>query len=457
MLKHYQRSVGWVFRLMDVAVIALFWLAAFEVRFHTPLLEVTKGFPEKTDYLALMPGVVLVWGLVFESLGVYGSRRILRRVDEALLLLKAHTLSFLIFLSFLFLVTGHTYSRAVLLLFLGLSGAGLLSFRLALRSILRFLRRRGHNLRTVVIVGRGALADTVAELIQAYPDLGLRIVGRVEAQGEGNICLKDLDRFLEKHPPDQVILAILHEDYAHLEPVLRLLKAYAVELMLVPEVYAHLTLGCTVEDFEGLPVVHLNGSPLDGSKWVLKRSLDAITASLLLLVLSPLFGLIALLIRLSSRGPIFYKQERMGLDGKTFHMFKFRSMVAHAEEASGAVWAKKHDSRRTPLGCFLRATNLDELPQLVNVIRGDMSLVGPRPERPCFVEEFRKIIPGYMLRHRVKAGMTGWAQVNGWRGQTSLSKRVEYDIYYIRHWSFLFDVKILLLTLWKGFRDDNAY
>jgi len=212
-----------------------------------------------------------------------------------------------------------------------------------------------------------------------------------------------------------------------------------------------------VEEFEGLALICLQGSSLYGWDRVLKRSLDVAVAGSVLVLSAPILAMIAILVKLTSAGPVLYRQERMGLDGQTFAMLKFRSMRVGAENESGPVWAKAGDARRTKVGAFLRATSLDELPQLWNVFKGEMSLVGPRPERPVFIEGFRQQIPKYMLRHKMKAGITGWAQVNGWRGSSSLEKRIEYDLYYIEHWSLWFDLKILWLTLWKGLVSRNAY
>jgi Undecaprenyl-phosphate glucose phosphotransferase len=231
----------------------------------------------------------------------------------------------------------------------------------------------------------------------------------------------------------------------------------AIDLQIIPDYSPFLALGAAVESFGGVPLIVLNDSPLRGYRAWLKRLMDFTLAGLGLLVLSPLLLLIAAMVRCTSRGPILYRQERMGLDGRTFGMLKFRSMKVDAEEKTGAVWAIKNDDRRTWVGSFLRSTSLDELPQLWNVLTGEMSLVGPRPERPVFVGKFRQEIPNYMLRHRVKTGITGWAQVNGWRGDTSLEKRIECDIYYIRNWSLWLDIKILFLTVFKGFVNPNAY
>jgi len=218
-----------------------------------------------------------------------------------------------------------------------------------------------------------------------------------------------------------------------------------------------MTLRAQVDDLDGIPLISLREGPLMGWAAVYKRAFDVVVSGVALGVVSPLIALIALAVRVTSGRPVLFLQERMGLDGRVFRMIKFRSMEQGAEDASGPVWTMPGDQRRTRLGAFLRRTSLDELPQLWNVLRGDMSLVGPRPERPVFIEQFRREIPGYMLRHKIKAGLTGWAQVHGWRGNTSLHERVEHDLYYIQHWSLALDVRILWLTVWRGILHRNAY
>jgi Undecaprenyl-phosphate glucose phosphotransferase len=272
--------------------------------------------------------------------------------------------------------------------------------------------------------------------------------------GIDSIRVRELVRELKV---DQVLIALSRQHYADLDEILRTLRDETVDIQLVPDIHEYVTLGCAVEDFDGLPLVNLNDSPLEGWGALAKRFTDMILAAGALFVLSPLLGLLATLIRLTSPGPVFFKQERMGLDGRTFWMLKFRSMRMNAEAETGAVWAQKGDERRTVLGGFLRATSLDELPQFWNVLLGEMSLVGPRPERPVFVQKFRNEIPHYMLRHKVKAGITGWAQINGWRGNTALDRRIECDLYYIRNWSYFLDLKILAVTCWRGFINKNAY
>jgi Undecaprenyl-phosphate glucose phosphotransferase len=263
--------------------------------------------------------------------------------------------------------------------------------------------------------------------------------------------------FVREEAIDQVFVALPLEAYAQLPRLVEGLDDVPVDVRVVPDFSRYMNLKSSVEEFEGLAFICLQGSPVYGWDRVLKRGFDVLVAGALLLLMSPFLGLIAVLVKLTSKGSILYRQERMGLDGGTFRMLKFRSMRVDAEEESGPVWAQVGDPRRTRVGAFLRATSVDELPQLWNVVKGEMSLVGPRPERPVFIQEFRQRIPRYMLRHMMKAGITGWAQVNGWRGNTSLEKRIEYDLYYIEHWSLWFDVRILWLTLWKGLVSRNAY
>ena len=267
---------------------------------------------------------------------------------------------------------------------------------------------------------------------------------------------EDVPNLLQKMEIDQLIVALPLEDNDYLTKVMEYIGDSIVDIKIIPDIYQFVSVGGTIEEFDGLPVISLQTTPLEGLNLVLKRAVDILLASILIIVLSPLMLLLALLVKLSSRGPVFYSQERVSVDGTPFTILKFRTMTSDAE-SSGPGWTKPGDSRVTKIGSFMRSTSLDELPQLLNVLRGDMSIVGPRPERPVYISEFRKHIPHYMLRHKVPAGMTGWAQVHGWRGDTSIDKRIEFDLYYIENWSLLLDIKILWLTLFSGFRNKNAY
>lgn len=472
MLKQYQHVVGGAFRVVDVCVIGVAWVAAFYLRFAVPIIPIREGVPPFANYLGLLPLVMALWTLVFSSLNVYRSRRMLRRTHEAHLILKAHGVAMLFFiaLSYLFydLISNDPQSRVsrvVMLYFAVLGGFALVIFRLGLRNLLREARRKGHNLRHILIVGEGPSVELLVARLEKFPELGLRIKGIVTHETSKRKTLHGkpvVGHFgevarLANEGVDQLLIVLPRAQYGDIDRILGSLKNETVDIRLIPDVHEYVTLGCEIEEFEGLPIVNLNDSPLDGWGSILKRATDLALSSLGLVLTGPLLLLIAGLVRLSSKGAILYRQERMGLDGRTFQMLKFRSMKSGAEEENGAVWAQRSDPRRTKIGAFIRATSLDELPQLWNVLKGEMSLVGPRPERPIFVKKFRDEIPHYMLRHKVKAGITGWAQVNGWRGNTSLDRRIEFDLYYIRNWSYVLDLKILALTLLKGFINRNAY
>ncbi|MDR3606073.1 MAG: undecaprenyl-phosphate glucose phosphotransferase [Oligoflexia bacterium] len=466
MLKRYHQIVGGVFRVIDTCVIGGTWLLSFYLRFDLPVIAVTKGLPRFSKYAALTPLIMILWALVFSGMKVYQSRRMLRRTHEVHLILRAHGAALLLFITLTYLFSEYRYSRGVVFYFGALGGFLLVVFRLSLRNVLRSIRKKGYNLRHMIVVGEGPALETLIHRMDKFPELGCRVSGAVvheksQAQSVGGKPVighyGDIGRLVHDRGIDQVMIALPRSQYGDLDRVLDSLKDEPVDLQLIPDIHEYVTLGCEIEDFDGLPIVNLNDSPLAGWGGMAKRLTDIVMSGIALVLFAPLFALIAFAVKLSSRGPVFYSQERTGLDGHTFNMLKFRSMRIDAEKETGAVWATPQDGRRTPIGTFLRATSLDELPQLWNVLKGDMSLVGPRPERPVFVHQFRHQIPHYMLRHKVKAGITGWAQINGWRGNTSLDRRIECDLYYIRNWSYGMDWKILFMTLWKGFINKNAY
>ena len=470
MLKRYQHTFGLLHRAIDIGVIVAAWLGSYWIRFSlpplTPSLEVRKGLPEFATYAALAPLVAALWLGALTWMRLYESKRLVGRVREAMLVMKAHGVALLAFIAITYLFEEYKYSRLVILYFAVLGGVGLVGSRLVLRTALRRMRAHGFNLRHVLAVGEGELLKRLIQRLEAFPELGLRVHGVVMPGSCADVTFsgkpvlgsfEDITELLQHEKVDEVLIALPPTRGAQLERLLERLKDETIDVCVVPDVYRYVTLGCEVEDFDGLPVVRLNDSPVMGWAAVAKRVTDATLSAVMLVVLSPLLLFIALLVKLTSPGPVLYAQERMGLDGRSFRMLKFRSMRVDAESASGAVWASKADARRTRFGTLLRRTSLDELPQLWNVLRGDMSLVGPRPERPVFVRQFRNEIPHYMLRHKVRAGITGWAQVNGWRGNTSLARRIECDLFYIRNWSYALDLKILTMTLWKGFLDKNAY
>lgn len=466
MLTHYQRTFGYILPVMDAAVMVAAWLASYWVRFTIEPIPVTKGFPLFSSYASLSPLVAVLWISVFALMRVYESRRMLGRLNELRLIWKAHGVALLGFIAVTYMFEEYKYSRVVMLNFALLGGVALGVFRMSLRGALRSLRARGFNLRYVLAVGEGSAMESLIERLDQFPELGLRVKGVVARQGSplqsvGGVPVLghfgEISELIARTHVDEVLIALPASQTEDLNRLLGLLADETLDIRVIPDVLRYVTLRCGIEEFDGVPIVRINDSPLIGWGAWAKRLTDVVLAAVAFVLLLPLLGLLALLVKLTSPGPVLYVQERMGLDGRSFPMLKFRSMCIDAEGDSGPIWAERTDARRTTFGTLLRKTSLDELPQLWNVLLGHMSLVGPRPERPVFVHRFRKEIPHYMLRHKVRAGITGWAQVNGWRGNTSLDRRIECDLFYIRNWSYMLDLKILVLTLLKGFIHKNAY
>jgi Undecaprenyl-phosphate glucose phosphotransferase len=467
MLKQKRQLFEYLFMVADVAVVSIAWVLAYWIRFASDLVPADKGVPEFWHYLSLMPFIWLIWAFVFRRMGLYRPMRGVRRTREMWILVNANALAILLLIAitYLFREKSVPFSRLVFGYFWLLSTVLTALQRGVLRFLLRELRRKGYNLRYMVIVGTGKVAADMVSRIRLHQELGIQLVGCLareasERRGPGGLPVvgtySDLGELVRHSEIDQVLIALPLEDHHRLPEIMTTLGDTYVDIKIIPDIYQFASVGGSIEEFEGLPVVSLQSSPLDGVHMFSKRALDLLLGTVSLIILSPLLLLIAVLIKLTSRGPIFYRQERVSFDGSPFPILKFRTMYADAE-ASGPGWTRPGDLRVTPLGRILRSTSLDELPQLLNVLRGDMSIVGPRPERPVFIEEFRRRVPRYMLRHKVPAGMTGWAQVHGWRGDTSIDKRIEFDLYYIENWSLLFDLKILCMTIVSGFRGRNAY
>jgi len=446
----------------DLCLIAICWVLAYWIRFH--LMHVTDVPPFRDYALQLIP-ILVVWGIAFRTFDLYRPNRLGSRVSEWFDVAKASTLGALILVSIMtFAFRGYEYSRLVILIFLAQSIVAVSLARAALREALRFARRHGYNLRYAIVVGGGEPAAEVLRILNRRRDVGIFVLGLLSDKKEvpENVRwlggIEDVRTVLDRQQVDIVFIALPHADASRLTAVLSGIGDDPIAIHLVPDVFSLVPARGGIEEFEMVPFIHLRESRLYGLNRVLKRAFDLVFGGLGLAVAAPIMLAIAVGLKLTMPGPVLYHQERMGVDGRRFRMLKFRTMRVDAEAETGPVWARPDDPRRTALGVFLRRTSLDELPQLFNVLRGEMSLVGPRPERPSFVEEFRRRVPGYMLRHKVKAGITGWAQINGWRGNTSIEKRIECDLYYIERWSLGFDLKILLQTLWYGFRiNRNAH
>jgi Undecaprenyl-phosphate glucose phosphotransferase len=467
MLKQKRQLFEYLFIVADLLVISCAWLTAYYLRFTSGLVAVDKGVPELWPYLSMLVFIWPIWAFVFRRMGLYRPMRGVRRARELFVLVNANALAILVLIAATYLFREKTveFSRLVFVYFWGLCTVFTVLQRGFLRSLLRELRRRGYNLRYMVVVGAGQVAADLVSRVRLHQELGIQLLGCLskeggERRGSGGVPVvgqySDLPRLLKSTDIDQIVVALPLEDHHMLPEIMEYLKDSLVDIKVIPDIYQFASIGGAIEEFEGLPVISLQACPLDGVSLFLKRAIDVVLAAGLLMLFAPLMVVIALVIKLTSRGPIFYRQERVSLDGTRFSILKFRSMATDSE-ASGPGWTRPGDDRVTSIGRILRSTSLDELPQLLNVLWGEMSIVGPRPERPVFIEEFRRHVPRYMLRHKVPAGITGWAQVHGWRGDTSIAKRIEYDLYYIENWSLILDLKILCLTLVNGFKNRNAY
>jgi len=467
MLKKYSQFFISLLFIQEVFVLSISWILAYYLRFYSGIIPVYKGIPEFLPYIKLLLPIWVIWGITFKAFGLYQSMRVVNFFDEFSKIFRASTLAIIIFIALTYLFKENQYSRLVFLYFWVTHILLIALFRALFRKILKIFRKKGYNLRRIIIAGAGDLGRDLVRRIREHPEFGLKIVGFLTRDEEKlgkkidgiNVLGKyeDIQKVISQYQIDQVFIALPYDAHERIEEILKLIGDNPVDIKVVPDIYQFATLGSSVEELDGLPIINLQDSPMYGWNLVLKRGMDIVLSLLILIIVSPLMLIIAVAIKLTSPGPVFFTQERMGMDGKIFKIIKFRTMKVNAEQDTGPVWATPDDSRRTKIGAFLRKRSLDELPQFINVLKGDMSIVGPRPERPVFIEEFRKKIPQYMLRHKVKAGITGWAQVNGWRGNTSLEKRIEHDLYYINHWSPWFDIKIILKTIKKIFADVNAY
>jgi Undecaprenyl-phosphate glucose phosphotransferase len=477
-VRRYNRLLVAFYVTTDALLAVWAFVLAYAVRFESGLIPVTKGYPPIDQYLRVVPFVALLTPLAFHLQGVYRLRRGRSRVDDffavfigtilAVVLGVVSTLYFqAYYVSDEAKASGaYEVSQLVWALFLILNVIFTYASREAVRELFERRWRAGIGLKRILIAGTGDLGRQVAERMLQHRELGYQVVGFVDDSAGGDHLgyrglpllgtLADVVDVARRERVDHLYVALPLEEHARLLDLMELCSREFIDVRVVPDLLQFIALRASLEDLDGLPVINPNDTQLQGVHAWVKRGLDVAVSGVALAALAIPMAIMAALVRLTSAGPVFYTQERMGLDGRAFTVYKFRSMYQDAEETSGPIWARDDDPRTTPVGRWLRRLDLDELPQLWNVLKGEMSLVGPRPERPFFVEQFKHRIPQYMLRHKVKAGITGWAQVNGWRGNTSLEKRIEYDLYYIENWSMTLDIKIIWLTLVRGLFQRSA-
>jgi Undecaprenyl-phosphate glucose phosphotransferase len=472
-LRRYNRLLVALHVLSDfLGAIAAFALA-YGIKFESGLFEAAKGQPPFLRYLALAPFLGGLTVLAFQIQGLYRLSRNRTRVDDFFGVLVGNLLAVLMGVSGTLYINTYQLpvelkaqgyfevSRGVWLLFLALSIVATYLSREIARDVLQRRWRAGIGLRHVLIVGAGDLGRMVADRIFEHSELGFKPVGFVDdrAADTDSIGYRGLpllgpisqtEEICGRERVDEIYVALPIDEHVKMLGVVEFATRECINVHVVPDLLQFIALRARLEDLDGLPIISINDVPLRGVNSVLKRAVDIAVSSFVIALGAVPTLVIAWLIRRSSPGPALYSQVRMGLDGSQFTVYKFRSMPVDAEDVSGPVWAREDDPRATPIGRWLRRHDFDELPQFWNVFKGDMSIVGPRPERPFFVEQFKHKIPQYMLRHKVKTGITGWAQVNGWRGNTSLEKRIEFDLYYIENWSLSLDFKIMWLTLVRG-------
>ncbi len=436
----------------DVACSVATFIIAYQLRFA----EISKGteIPPQENYIALAI-LFTVLSIYFMAVsGMYRPMRGASRIDIVFGAIRASSISLVILLALSFFYRDFSYSRLTIG-YAAIIGYILLSSgRIVVVSFERALLRRGKGQKRVLLIGTGRNFERIAEKFTGRADLGYKLVGYVEEEKSGALgnapllgSLDEMEEIIVTHGIDMVVVSLESGYHDRMKDIVDLCDKRAIECLIDPDMVELLVGPRFFEEVCGSPLIRVKGLRIRGFNALVKRSMDIAISLPALIALSPFFFLVAVLIRMDSPGPIFYMQKRVGMDGRVFWMFKFRTMKADAEAESGPGWSKEEDPRVTRLGDMLRKSSLDEVPQLINVLKGEMSLVGPRPERPFYVEKFEKGIPRYMERHKVKSGMSGWAQVNGLRGDTSISERLQYDLYYIENWSIWFDFKIVILTI----------
>jgi len=472
MIKDNQKKFNGFHVALDGLVIILSYVIAWLLlllgnRIFSPYKQVLPPQYYFAALLLILPTYLLLYG-IFQ---LYAPKRVQERRYEFTNILKANLLGILLFTLSLFLVKKNPYfsefSTRMVFYFFTVNVILETAERNLIRMMLHSMRTKGYNQKHILLLGYSRAAEGFIDRVRMNPEWGYQIKGILDNNKEWGAEYKgihvigkvsDLDEILALNSLDEIAITLSISEYADLERIVASCEKSGVHTKFIPDYNNMIPTRPYIEDLQGLPVVNIRRVPLtDPVNAMIKRAVDIFGAAFALAVFSPVMLLTAILIKLTAPGPLIYKQERVGLHNRSFPMYKFRSMVVQAPSEEKTKWTTKHDSRVTPVGRFIRKTSIDEMPQFFNVLRGDMSLVGPRPERPLFVEKFKEEIPRYMIKHQVRPGITGWAQVNGLRGDTSITKRIEHDLYYIENWTLGFDFKILFLTMFKGFINKNAY
>lgn len=463
MIKDNQKHFNRAHVVIDALVIIFSYILAWHLKF-----SFGKGTSASSDmYMNVCFIIVPMYLLLYYIFNLYTSKRIGGRKLEVWNIVRANVVGVAIVLAGLYIFHQPHFSREMLFMFLVINICIEVFVRNLIRMSLRKMRKKGFNLKHIILVGYSRAAEQYIDRVRSNPQWGYVIRGILDDNVERGTtykgikvigCIDDLDIILPQNKLDEIAITLGLSEYAKLEKIVNLCEKSGVHTKFVPDYNKVIPTIPYMEDLQGLPVINIRHVPLtDPLNSIIKRLFDIVGSLMCIIIFSPIMLVTALLVKLTSKGPIIYCQERVGLHNRGFEMYKFRSMAVQKPNEEKKAWTVKNDPRVTWIGKIIRSTSIDELPQLFNVLKGDMSLIGPRPERPFYVEKFKEEIPRYMIKHQVRPGMTGWAQVNGLRGDTSIKKRIEFDLYYIENWTFGFDIRILFLTVFKGFVNKNAY
>ena len=468
MIKDNQKVFNQLLVMIDAAITAASFLLAYCFKFYLLGDGPGLGVLPMGDYLTLLPAVIPIYAFLYYVCDVYAPKRTVRRRFEIFGIVKANTIGIVALIIVLYMIIREiNFSRSVMGFFYVFNVFLTSCFRLGLRRGLRTIRSKGYNLKHILLVGYSRAAEEYIDRLLDNPQWGYVACGILDDHIPAGTTYKgvkvlgrlgNLEIILPENKLDEIAISLSLKDYDHLEGIVAICEKSGVHTKFIPDYNSLIPSKPYTEDLMGLPVINIRYVPLTNTgNIIIKRIMDVAGALVGIVVTSPIMLLAALLVKFTSPGPVIYRQERVGLHNKAFYMYKFRSMERQAPSEERKAWTVRNDPRVTPIGKILRRTSVDELPQLFNILKGGMSLVGPRPERPLFVEKFKEEIPRYMVKHQVRPGLTGWAQVNGLRGDTSIRKRIEYDIYYIENWTVWFDLKIILMTFFTGFINKNAY
>ena len=465
MIKDNQKYFNRLQVFLDAAIVIISYILAWFIKFR--VLDSEGGALSMSQYFRTLYLIVPGYLLLYSMFHLYTSKRDTKSKYEISNILMANAVGIGCFMVIQYLLKQMHFSREMLLIFVVANSFFMILSRSVIHSILRSIRKKGYNLKHIILVGYSRAGEEYIDRIMANPQWGYVVCGILDDKVprgttyKGVKVLGEIDNLLIILPEnrmDEIAITLSLADYDRLEQIVDWCEKSGVHTKFIPDYNSLIPSKPYTEDILGLPVINIRYVPLSNTlNWWIKRLVDFVGALVAIVLFSPVMIGAAIAIKVSSEGPIIFKQERIGLHNKPFQMYKFRSMVQQTDEEEKKGWTVKNDSRVTKVGAFLRKTSLDELPQLFNILKGDMSLVGPRPERPQFVEQYKEGIPRYMIKHQVRPGMTGWAQVKGYRGDSSIRKRIECDIYYIENWTLGMDIKILFMTVFVGFINKNAY